>query len=123
MPADNNCAGVCSIRDAFNLATGADTITLPAGTFNLNPQFGGELDLSGATVNGAGARSTIIDGGDVTRVLVTSNDVTTGTAPQVSGVTIRNGNAAGSGNGGIGGGILVLDGTLGLVNSAVLSSS
>src|SRR3954466_2450984 len=59
--------GGCTIRDAFTLATGADTIALPAGTFNINPNPGfGELDLTGASVIGAGARSTIIDGGDAT---------------------------------------------------------
>jgi hypothetical protein len=126
LPTDQDCTSApndCTIRDAFTLATGADTITLPAGTFNLSSQLG-ELDLTGATVTGAGARSTIIDGGDATRLLTTQNDLIgqTTVAPQISGVTFRDGQALGTATTNIGGAIQV-SGTLGLANSAVLSST
>jgi CSLREA domain-containing protein len=116
---DQGCdAADCSLRDAMNAANGDDSITLPAGIYNLELN---ELDLAGATLNGAGARTTIIDGGNASRVLVTSND--TFGSPVVRGVTIRRGNALGTQNTNIGGGIQVLGGTLTLVDSMVLNNA
>jgi len=57
-----------SLRDAFNSANGDgddSTVNVPAGTYTLNPSDG-SLDVIGDgtfTLVGAGARSTIIDGG------------------------------------------------------------
>jgi hypothetical protein len=118
LPADNNCAGVCSIRDALNLAGAGDRVLLPAGTFNLSTQLD-ELDLNGATMVGAGARSTIIDGGDAIRLMATQNAPNNAASPQISGVTFRNGSTAAT----PGGGAIFVSGTLGLANSAVLSST
>jgi CSLREA domain-containing protein len=115
---DQMCNADCTLRDATTLANGDDTIVLPAGIYNLDPV---ELDLTGATLSGAGARTTIIDGGNATRVLVTSND--TFGSPVISDVTIRRGNALGTMNTNIGGGIQVIGGTLTLVNSMVLNNA
>src|SRR5687767_11535259 len=64
-----NADGDCSLREAISAATtdtavdacvagsGADTITVPAGTYNLTM---GDLDLIDVTINGTGAGSTII---------------------------------------------------------------
>jgi CSLREA domain-containing protein len=117
---DGTCGADCSLRDAMNAATGADTITLPAGTYNLDPQLN-ELDLTGATLNGAGARTTIIDGGNAVRVLTTIQDSTA--APVIRGVTIRRGNAGGTAVTNIGGGIQVNFGLLTLVDSMVLNNT
>jgi hypothetical protein len=100
---------------------GADTITLPAGVYNLTIAGAGEdaaatgdLDItgsltktSGLTINGAGAATTIIDGGDLGSVF----DVVSGTA-SISGVTIQDGNGASGGG-------VYNNGTLTLTNSTV----
>jgi hypothetical protein len=112
--ADNAIAGDghCTLRESINNANsnvdttngdcaagnGADTLTLPAGTYTLlgsvgeNGNVGGDLDITGTlTINGAGANVTIIrngigqpnvfnDGDRVIQVFfgssVTLNDVT-----------------------------------------------
>lgn len=108
---DGACTvSLCSLRDAViaaNAAVGADTITLPAGTYTLSIAGAGEdvsatgdLDVIGdLTINGAGAPTTIIDGGGIDRVL----HIVAGTIA-INNVTIRNGLAPGGGDGG---GILV----------------
>ena len=122
--ADGACDADCSLREAIiaaNADTGADTITLPAGTYtrtiagaNEDLAATGDLDIAGGsasgalTINGAGATATIIDGGDLDRVL----HVKSGGAVSISGVTIQNG------SGGEGGGIYNI-GTLTLTNSTV----
>jgi CSLREA domain-containing protein len=81
-----NSDGDCSLREAVQAAnadaavdacasgSGADTITLPAGTYVLN-QPGGDLKLtSNITLRGAGAGLTILDAdGDDRSVLQTRN--------------------------------------------------
>ncbi len=107
----------CSLRGAIITANGhagADIITLPAGTYTLSVGGGtarcedaaakGDLDITDdLTITGAGAATTIIDGGGIDRVF----DVWAHF--DASGVTIRNGNAGSavcpSGIGPIGGGI------------------
>jgi CSLREA domain-containing protein len=118
--------GGCTLRDALNEATSADSVRLPAGTYNVNAQLG-ELILSGDKLNGAGARTTVIDGGLATRVFYTENDNSSQTpvAPQIAGVTVRRGNGVtqdSTHSTGTGGGIFV-SGTLGLVNSQVVGNS
>jgi CSLREA domain-containing protein len=54
-------AGGCTIRDALDDATSADSVSVPAGLYILNPQLGA-LALLGDKLNGAGARSTILAG-------------------------------------------------------------
>jgi CSLREA domain-containing protein len=127
---DQNCdqppVGDCSLRDALNAAGGADSVTLPAGVYNVTLRGGGELDLVGDKINGAGARTTIIDGGGVTRVMAVTDEVQPvppNVSSRVSGVTIRNGLAPGpSGPANLGGGIQVLGGRLTLVNSTVVGN-
>jgi CSLREA domain-containing protein len=95
-----NADGDCSLREAIQAATtdtavdacvagsGADTITVPAGTYNLTI---GDLDLIDVTINGTGAGSTIIKQTNpnfrVIEVLGTVN---------ISRVTIQDGRAADS---------------------------
>lgn len=73
-------ANDCSLRGAViaaNAASGADIITLPAGTYSLtvtgldeDAAATGDLDVTGdLTLNGAGAKTTIIDGNATDRVL------------------------------------------------------
>jgi hypothetical protein len=121
---DGECTKDCTLREAVNLAAvtpGADTINVPSNTYNLSAQFG-ELDLVGDILRGAGARSTIIDGGLATRVFATSNEPSGANTPQIVGVTIRNGAATGTAITDIGGGIQV-SGLLTLSNSQVLNNS
>jgi predicted outer membrane repeat protein len=76
-PGDGVCAtsgGICTLRAAImeaNALPGADTITIPAGTYTLRIATGaedsafGDFDLLGPlTIIGAGAGATILDGGD-----------------------------------------------------------
>lgn len=130
-PGNGVCAdatGACTLRAAVmeaNALGGADTITLPAGTYTLtipgtgeNAAVTGDLDITGnLTINGAGAASTIIDGGGLDRVL----EIRPGATAHINAVTIRNGNAAaaGGGIGAAGGGLLNFAGTLTLTNTIV----
>src|SRR3990170_1120837 len=113
----------CSLREAIiaaNASPGADTITLPAAIYiltiagaNEDAAATGDLDITGdLTINGAGAATTIIDGGDLDRVF----HVKSGGAVSISGVTIQNGStvAIGADGGGIRN-----DGALTLTNSTV----
>ncbi len=103
----NDCTLRAAIQEANALA-GADTISLPAGTFTLSiPGAGeevgatGDLDITGdLTITGAGARNTILDGGALDRVL----DVDpggSGITVSISSLTIRNGNVSGAPGGGV----------------------
>lgn len=106
---DGVCDTDCSLREAIgaaNSSAGADNITIPAGTYTLSiagtgedANATGDLDVTGGlTINGAGAVSTIIDGGGIDRVLT----VHPGATDQINAVTIRNGNpGAGFGAAGI----------------------
>ena len=90
--------GRCTLRAAIeeaNALAGDAVITLPGGTYLLTL---GELEIAGSdavTIDGAGAVSTIIDGGGSSRVI----NVGLGPTVDLSGVTITNGNV-GSGVGG-----------------------
>jgi CSLREA domain-containing protein len=101
-------AGACSLRAAIvaantNTAVGGcpagsatvtDTIVLPCGTYTLgiagadeDANASGDLDIAGDLIlTGAGARTTIIDGGGIDRVF----EIRTGTVT-ISDVTIRGG--------------------------------
>jgi CSLREA domain-containing protein len=95
---------LCTLRDAViaaNANGGPDTITLPAGTYNLtitgtgeNAAATGDLDIAsgGLTINGASAATTIIDGGAIDRVIHIL-----GGPVAINDVTIRNGRIAGGG--------------------------
>ena len=122
-PGDGACDigwGPCTLRAAIqeaNALAGADSISLPAGTYTLDIAGAGEdaaatgdLDITGdLTLTGAGAGETVIDGGGLDRVFHIIGSV------QITGVTIRNG-LGDETNGG--GGILNWQ-SLTLVRSAV----
>jgi CSLREA domain-containing protein len=97
---------LCTLRDAIikaNATVGTDTITVPAGTYTLtipgqgeNAAATGDLDITDSvTINGAGAATTIVDGGALDRVF----DVHPGTVI-INDLTIRNGKPADNDNGG-----------------------
>jgi len=113
-PGNGICAdasGNCTLRAAIqeaNLLAGADTITLPAGLFQLaltgpgeEAAATGDLDItSDLTITGAGATSTIIDGGGLDRVL----DIAPNGAPvsvTINSLAIQNGTASGAPGGAI----------------------
>jgi CSLREA domain-containing protein len=117
-------ASDCTLREALDQAANStavqDAIVVPPGTYNLS--VGQQLTLNGDVISGAGARSTIIDGGLASRVLFATSDGLT--QPQVSGVTIRGGNGVGPPITGSGGGILVTNAnSLGLINSTVTGNT
>ena len=112
--ADENGAGPsCSLREAVRSAntdtafggctagSGADTITIPAGTYVLaTPGSGedaaaqGDLDLTGpTTIVGAGTGSTVIDGADLDRVFELAPGGGGTVTFEVSDLTMRNGTA------------------------------
>ncbi len=91
----------CSLRGAIiaaNANPGPDTINLPAGMYTLSIAGPGEdfsqtgdLDIrDDLTLVGAGAATTIIDGGGLDRV-IHSDPAGTGITVTISGVTIQNG--------------------------------
>jgi predicted outer membrane repeat protein len=90
-------SGLCTLRTAIqtaNALAGADVITLPAGpTYALT--LGTLTITSDLTINGAGAASTIIDGGGTAGVFALSS----ANIVSMSGVTIQNGAAAQDGGG------------------------
>ena len=101
-PGNGVCAtvgGVCTLRAAVqeaNNLTGADVITLPAGTYTLTIAGTGEFvaatgDLNvngGLTINGAGAATTIVDGGALDGVFRAIASLT------LNDLTVQNGNTA-----------------------------
>ena len=122
-PAPGACDSDCSLREAvlaLDVGSGGDTIVLPGGRYRLAiPGTGedaaakGDLDLTkNATITGAGARSTTIDGLGVDRVL----DVATGVTAVVTDVTVTGGQVAGDGAG------IRNAGTLTLVRDAIVGN-
>jgi CSLREA domain-containing protein len=119
-PGDGVCddgAGRCTLRAAIqeaNAGAGADTITLPAGTYGLtlsgffeNNSRSGDLDIrSTITINGSGASTTTIDQTQLDRVI----DVRSGGSLTMSRVTVEGGRAF------TGAGIRVTNGTLRLTS-------
>ncbi len=120
-PGDGICATVnndCALRAAVqeaNALPGADSVTVPAGVYNLSLQgvledaaASGDLDITDTlTINGSGANQVFIDGMASDRIFHLLKDV----SAVINGVTLRNGVADGvliAGNairGGFGGGI------------------
>jgi len=130
---DNTVNGNCTLREAIIAAntdtavdacpagSGDDVIDLSAGTYQLsipgrseNAAATGDLDITDSlTIDGAGATSTIVDGGDLDRVFSISGV----TSVTLSGVTIQNGGYE------RGGGIYSLSGGhLTLVDSTITSN-
>lgn len=113
---DGTCNSHCTLREAVGAAGGTDSISVPAGTYVLTQ---GELELTGDTLNGAGARTTIIDGGNTTRVMSVSVN---GSSSAISGVTITRGNGSSQSNPGLGGGIYAT-GELTITNSQITGNA
>ena len=127
-----NSDGDCSLREAIRAAnldqavdacttgSGADTISLPAGTYALtltgtgeDAALTGDLDITRElTIVGAGKADTTIDGGGIDRALHILADV------HISGVTVTGGNSGADGGGGI-----RVDGTLTLTSSRVRANT
>jgi CSLREA domain-containing protein len=115
-PGDGVCAdasSACSLRaavmeaDTFN---GSTVITLPAGTYTLSQ---GELQVTkNIVIDGAGARSTIVDQAATARVF----EVDSGSTSLITGITITGGSAD------IGGGVRVF-GTLGLTDVTITGNT
>ena len=102
-----NADGDCSLREAIQAANtdmsvdgcaagnGADTITLPVGSYGLaitgsgeDDNATGDLDIIGPlTIEGSGSKSTIIDGNSIDRVF----HIHVGTVVVLNGVSIING--------------------------------
>ncbi|MBI5450308.1 MAG: CSLREA domain-containing protein [Gammaproteobacteria bacterium] len=114
-PGDGLCntgTNTCSLRAAIQEANtwpGADTITIPAGSYTLtisgndNVAAAGDLDIiESVEIHGAGASSTIIDGNAVNDPAGASRifDIFTGTTVTLSGVTLQNGKVNVDGGGG-----------------------
>ncbi len=107
---DGACNGDCSLREAItaaNASAGADTITLPAGTYQLTLANGGganedsnatgDLDINDSlTINGAGSGFTIIQAGTNTsngidKVIAANPTCASGVSVTITGVTIQYG--------------------------------
>jgi len=111
----------CTLREAVNLANaggGADTITFASGitgTIILVPALGTLTVTDSLTINGPGARLMSVSGSSAIRVFYFSTG-----SNAISGLTIRDGNAAatpGSGGGVAGGGVFnSINSTLSLSN-------
>ncbi len=110
-----NAGASCSLREAVQAAntdaafggcsagSGADEIPLAAGIYQIslpgteNANLNGSLDIlspAGVTISHTGPGATVIDGGGLDRVITVLTAKAT-----ISGVTVRNGNFAGSGGG------------------------
>jgi CSLREA domain-containing protein len=101
-PGDGSCStagAVCTLRAAVqeaNALGGADTITVPAGTYDLtltganeDAAVTGDLDItSPMTITGAGVPSTIIDGQHADRIFDIFDSAGNVT---IEGLTVRNG--------------------------------
>ena len=120
---DGICAdagGLCSLRAAIqetNLCAGAETVTIPAGTYTLaiagageDASLTGDLDITdNLTISGAGAGATTIDGAGLDRVFHI-----------ITGATVTISNLKFIGGGGVTSGAGILNaGTLTVSNSTI----
>jgi hypothetical protein len=107
---NTNDSGPGSLRQAITEAVGGETIAIPAGTYELASVLTVNKSL---TFNGAGARSTILDGGGATQILSIAAPAAQVT---ITGVTLRNGKSTG-------GGALSSSVPLTLTDSAILGNT
>jgi hypothetical protein len=117
---DSGAAG--QLRTLMNAAASGDSINIPACTITITGAAGEDANVSGdldftksLTLFGAGVGASIIDGGALDRVF----HVTGAFTVNISGVTVRNGNATSN----KGGGIYNNGGTLAITNSAFSGNS
>ncbi|XGV94950.1 MAG: CHAT domain-containing protein [Leptolyngbya sp. BL-A-14] len=99
-----------NLQNGVDLAAPGGTVNVLPGTYNVSNEITINKNL---TVKGAGAGSTIFDGGNTFRVFSISGN---GTIATLDGLTIQNGRATGASGGGIQVGS---DSTLNLNNSIV----
>ncbi|HEY7627719.1 MAG TPA: choice-of-anchor Q domain-containing protein, partial [Ilumatobacteraceae bacterium] len=133
-PGDGSCAdstGDCSLRAAVmeaNALPGADTITVPDGTYLLtisgfgeNATATGDLDITDdLTITGAGAATTIVDGNHLDRLF----DVrSVGLAVEIVGMTLRNGQPLDAATAARNGGAIRSLGSLSVVDSVLTSNT
>jgi hypothetical protein len=116
-------AGDCPLRAAVNDAANGDTINVPQGTYVLTVPGGVLLVDVSVTIVGAGARQTVINGNNASRVIhVVPPSPTAPISVGVSGVTLTNGNGVGGNNPNGGAVHVALGATLALSDSAVTNS-
>ena len=107
---DGVCNSDCSVREAIraaNASAGADTVSIPAGTYPITiPGRGedigntGDLDINDhLTIIGAGSTQTIIDANQLDRVLDSINTVGIDPVVFLEGLTLRNGDIPACGGG------------------------
>jgi uncharacterized repeat protein (TIGR01451 family) len=96
-----------TIQAAVDAAANGDTISIPARVYTENVNITGKV----LTFLGAGAASTIVDGGSAGRVFSSTSDIT------LANLTLQNGRTTGDGSG------LYTSGALTLTNVAVLSNT
>lgn len=107
-----NTGAAYGTGDAINLPAGTYTTAINGGSENNNAT--GDYDISkSVSITGAGADSTIIDGGALDRVF---HITVAASVVSFSGVTIRNGNETGDG---YGGGIYNNNSTLNITDSTI----
>lgn len=134
-----NSDGDCSLREAIQAVnlnatvdgcvwSGTSAINLPAGTYSLtlygpseDANTTGDLDiLNDLTLTGAGSETTIIDGAALGRVIdIDPPSGALGPTVVLEGVTIQNANATPN----LGGGLLIHNGNVSLINLQVLLNS
>jgi CSLREA domain-containing protein len=115
--------GLVSLREAIvaaNSTAGADTIVLPAGTYTIgiagddDSNNSGDFDIKDSlTLTGAGAVSTVVSGGGISRVF----DIRSGTV-NLAGMTISDGFASSGGAG-----IEAQGGTIVSINQVVVRNN
>ena len=114
-PGDTGAPG--QLRSLINAAAPGDTIVIPPGIITLitfaneDANVTGDLDIhKDLTIQGAGAGSTVLDGGGGDRVI----DIFAPATVMISNVTIRNGGFGSRGGGGIrnAGTLTLIDGTV-----------
>lgn len=128
-PGDGICAdanGKCSLRAAVmeaNANIDSNTIVLPAGTYvltiagaNVDDQAGDLNIIESVNIQGAGARTTIVDGNAADGVFDLGGFQST---ISMSGLTIQNGHSNVFGSGGI----YSLDNNLTLTNCAIVNNT
>jgi CSLREA domain-containing protein len=121
---DGVCDADCSLREAIsasNASAGGGTINIPAGTYTItiagtgeNLNATGDFDIrKSVSIVGAGAGSTIIDGGGLDQVF----HITGAYTVSISGVTITGATVPGAG------GPIYNSGTLTVTNSIISNNS
>ncbi|HSR23960.1 MAG TPA: choice-of-anchor Q domain-containing protein, partial [Candidatus Eisenbacteria bacterium] len=107
----------CTLRAAIELANkdAGDSISVPAGLYELDAKLGILPVQSSMTISGAGSAKTAVDGGGATQVLGVS-----GRPVSVSGLTVQNGASPDAGGGILNVGVLALTDVVVTGSSAVI---